>query len=373
MSGGSVTLFLGGDVMPGRGVDQILRHPGDPTLWESSVRDARRYVELAEAVNGPIPRPVDYVWPWGDALAVLDRFAPAVRLVNLETSVTRSADVAAGKAVNYRMSPDNVPVLTAARLDACALANNHVLDFGPAGLAETLDTLDSAGIAVTGAGRDATEAARPAVLPIGRNGDGRVVVFSFGTPSSGVPPSWAATADGAGVAVLPDLSERTAAVIGDRVTRGRQPGDIVVVSLHWGPNWGYAVTPAEVRFAHRLVDAGVDLVHGHSSHHPRPVEVYRERLVLYGCGDLVDDYEGIAGYGRYRDDLRLLYLPRLEAGTGRLLDLRMVPMQAHRMRLRPAVPLDREWLHRTLYRVSRGYGTKISLDPDGLLGLAVEA
>lgn len=372
MSGGSVTLFLGGDVMPGRGVDQILRHPGDPTLWESSVRDARRYVELAEAVNGPIPRPVDYVWPWGDALAVLDRFAPAVRLVNLETSVTRSADVAAGKAVNYRMSPDNVPVLTAARLDACALANNHVLDFGPAGLAETLDTLDSAGIAVTGAGRDATEAARPAVLPIGRNGDGRVVVFSFGTPSSGVPPSWAATADGAGVAVLPDLSERTAAVIGDRVTRGRQPGDIVVVSLHWGPNWGYAVTPAEVGFAHRLVDAGVDLVHGHSSHHPRPVEVYRERLVLYGCGDLVDDYEGIAGYGRYRDDLRLLYLPRLEAGTGRLLDLRMVPMQAHRMRLRPAVPLDREWLHRTLYRVSRGYGTKISLDPDGLLGLAVE-
>jgi poly-gamma-glutamate synthesis protein (capsule biosynthesis protein) len=173
--------------------------------------------------------------------------------------------------------------------------------------------------------------------------------------------------------MLPDLSDRTAAAVGGRVRQVHQPGDIVVVSLHWGPNWGYAVTPAEVRFAHRLVDAGADLVHGHSSHHPRPVEVYRDRLVLYGCGDLVDDYEGIAGYERYRDDLRLLYLPRLQAGTGRLLALQMVPMQAHRMRLRPAAPTDRDWLHQTLDRVSRGHGTRILLEPDGLLGMAVEA
>jgi hypothetical protein len=72
-SEGAVTLFLGGDVMLGRGVDQILPHPGDPTLRERSVRDAQTYVALVARVNGGISRPVDWSWPWGDALEVARR------------------------------------------------------------------------------------------------------------------------------------------------------------------------------------------------------------------------------------------------------------------------------------------------------------
>jgi len=117
------------------------------------MRDARGYVELAEAVNGPIPRPVDFSWPWGDALRVLDDVAPDVRVINLETSITRSDDVAHGKAVHYRMTPENTPGLTAGRPDVCALTNNHVLDFGYDGLADTLDALAAAGIRTVGAGR----------------------------------------------------------------------------------------------------------------------------------------------------------------------------------------------------------------------------
>ena len=59
----TVDVLLSGDVMLGRGVDQILPHPGDPRLRERYVRDARTYVELAEDRNGPIPRPVDFAWP----------------------------------------------------------------------------------------------------------------------------------------------------------------------------------------------------------------------------------------------------------------------------------------------------------------------
>ena len=366
MPDGAVTLFLGGDVMLGRGVDQILPHPGDPTLWEGHVRDARTYVELAEAVNGPIPWPVGYTWPWGDTLTILDRFQPDVRLVNLETSVTRSDHFAAGKGIHYRMSPDNLPALNAARPDVCSLANNHVLDFGINGLEETLEVLSRAEIPVAGAGRDATEAARPIIVP----GDGgRVVVFCFGATSSGVPRSWAATADRPGISLLPDLSDGTAAAITAQVSRVKRRGDLVVVSVHWGSNWGYAIAPRQVRFAHRLVDGGVDLVHGHSAHHPLPIEIYRDRLVLYGCGDLIDDYEGISGYEQYRDDLRLLYLATVERATGSLTALRMAPMQAHRMRLRPAAPKDCEWLCRTLNRLGRQYGTRIALDADGLLTL----
>lgn len=361
-----ITLFLGGDVMLGRGIDQVLPHPGDPGLAEPVLRDARDYVRLAERAHGPVPRPVDPAWPWGDALDVLAEAAPDVRIVNLETSVTTSDDFAAGKQVHYRMHPANLPALSVVGPDVCVLANNHVGDFGRRGLVETLDALARAGLHAVGAGRDADEAARPVVLPLG--GDRRVVVLAVGTVSSGIPPGWAATADRPGVA-LTELTDDAAARLGDAVRRVRRPSDTVVVSIHWGSNWGDDVPDEHRRFAHRLVDAGVDLVHGHSSHHPRAVELYRGRLILHGCGDLVDDYEGISGHERYRPDLRLLHLAHLDGGTGRLAELRMVPMRARRLRLQRAGYEDSAWLAATLTRVGEGLGPPVVVTADGTLVL----
>lgn len=363
-----LTLLLCGDVMTGRGVDQILPHAGDSRLWEAYVRDARTYVDLAEEVNGPIPRPVGFDWPWGDALPLLDAIAPDLRLINLETSITRSDNVAHGKGIHYRMTPENLPCLRALRPDACTLANNHVLDFGNRGLEDTLDSLAGAGITAVGAGRDADEAARPAVVTVA--GGRRVVISSFGTQSSGIPLAWAATRDRAGVHLLPDLSVATADQIADRVLRIKRPGDIAVASIHWGSNWGYEVPADEVRFAHRLIDRGVDLVHGHSSHHPRPIQLYRGKLIVYGCGDLVDDYEGIGGYEKYRDDLRLLYFASVEPETGQLVRLRMAPMQARQMRLHHASAEDTEYLRRVLSGVCQRFGSRVELGPDGMLRLA---
>lgn len=367
MHEGTVTLFLGGDVMLGRGVDQILPHPGDPALREGYIRDARAYVDLAEDANGPIPRPVGFRWPWGEALEVLDGAAPDVRVINLETSVTADGEFAPGKGVHYRMSPANLPCLAAARPDVCVLANNHVLDFGRRGLEETLDALAGAGLRTAGAGRDALAARRPAIVPLDTGG--RVLVFSFGMPTSGIPHGWAAGEERSGVDFVERPSAAAAAAFADRLRQVKRPGDIAVASVHWGPNWGYEVSSGEVRFAHALVDAGADIVHGHSSHHPRPLEVHRGRLVLYGCGDLVDDYEGIGGYEHYRDDLRLLYLVSVEADTGRLAGVRMVPLQARRMRLEHPSPDDTEWLHATLGRYCRGFGTDVDREPDGTLTL----
>lgn len=355
-----LTLFLGGDVMTGRGVDQVLPYPGDPRLWETHVRDARTYVELAERVNGPIARPVDVSWPWGDALPVLDQMSPDLRLINLETSITRSDEVAQGKAVNYRMAPKNVGCLTVARPDVCALANNHVLDFGTGGLDDTLRALAAAGIPAAGAGPNAAEAAAPVRV-------GRMVVVSAGTSSSGIPSSWAARPDRPGVNLLPDLSSTTA----DRLVPAKRPGDLTVVSIHWGPNWGYQVPAEHIEFAHRLIDRGVDLVHGHSSHHPLPIEVYRGKLILYGCGDLIDDYEGIGGYEWYRDDLRLLYFPSIDPATGRLAELRVVTMQARQLRLQHASRTDTELMHDTLNRISQPFGTQVSEAADGTLAVRV--
>ena len=365
MGGGAVTLFLCGDVMLGRGVDQILAHPGEPALREGYVEDARSYVRLAEAVNGPIPAPVAASWPWGEALSLLEQAAPDVRIVNLETSVTCSDTFAPDKLIHYRMHPDNLPALAVAAPDVCVLANNHVLDFGREGLAETLDALARAGLRAAGAGHSAEEAYAPAVVPV--PGGGRVLVFALGARSSGVPPGWAATSGRSGVACLPEVSAATAAEVVRRVREETRAGDVVVVSVHWGSNWGYRVPREHVRFARALVDGGVDVVHGHSSHHPRPVEVYRDRLIMYGCGDFIDDYEGIGGYEEYRDDLRIAYLVTVAADTGRLTGLRMVPMQARRMRLEPATDADRSWLRATLNAISDA--VHVTQDPDGTLTL----
>jgi poly-gamma-glutamate synthesis protein (capsule biosynthesis protein) len=365
--GDLVTLFLCGDVMLGRGVDQILPHPGDPALRETYARDAHTYVELAEGANGPIPRPADFSWPWGEALQVLDEAAPGARVVNLETSITRNEEFAPGNVVHYRMNPANLPSLSAARPDVCVLANNHVLDFGHRGLQETLDTLAAAGLRTAGAGRDTRQARRPAIVPM--DGGRRVLVIAFGMPSSGIPRGWAAADDRAGVDFVAKPSVPAAAEITGRIRRVKRPGDIAVVSIHWGTNWGYDVSRNKVRFAHALIDGGADIVHGHSSHHPRPLEVYRGKLILYGCGDLIDDYEGITAYERYRDDLRLLYLVSVEPDAGRLADVRMVPLRARRMRLWHASQEEAEWLRTVLDRVSRDFGSRVDRRQDGTLTL----
>ena len=363
-SGLGRTIFLCGDVMTGRGVDQILPHPGDPTLREP-MADARSYVISAEQASGPIPRPADFAWPWGEALALVDEFAPDVRLINLETTITADGEFARGKSVHYRMHPDNLACLTAIRPDACALANNHILDFGRRGLIDTLEALSGAEIKHVGAGLDSEHAKRPAIvtLPDGHH----VVIACGGTESSGIPRRWAATVARPGVAFIPNLFNRTAAEIADRVLALKQPGDITIVSLHWGSNWGYDVPPSQVRFARRLIDAGVDLVHGHSSHHPRPIEVYRGKLILYGCGDAIDDYEGIKGFEAYRNELRLLYFASIEPDSGNLTTLHMTPMRARRMRLDHASHQDAEWLRSTLEHISRRFETPVNLDTDANL------
>lgn len=351
----TATLFLCGDVMTGRGIDQVLPQPGDPTLHEPWVPDAGHYVALAEAAHGAITRPLEPAAIWGDALAALDAMRPAARIVNLETAITRSDDWCRDKEIHYRMHPAHVVCLTAARIDVAAIANNHVLDWGEAGLLETLDTLEAAGIRAAGAGRDPGAARRPACLPLTRGG--RVVILACASMTSGVPRTWRATASQPGVDLLPDLSRATARGVCERIAAVRQPGDVAVVSIHWGTNWGHEVSESFVDFAHALVDRGVDIVHGHSSHHVRPIEVYRNRLIIYGCGDFIDDYEGIEGYEAFRPDVVAMYFPAVDA-TGRLVDLRIVPLQMRRFQLARVRGDEVAWLADTLTRISGRFGCR---------------
>jgi poly-gamma-glutamate capsule biosynthesis protein CapA/YwtB (metallophosphatase superfamily) len=238
-----------------------------------------------------------------------------------------------------------------------------VLDWQRVGLTETLATLRRARIATAGAGVDLEAALAPAVLPLA---DGaRILVFAAATDDSGVPADWAATAERSGVHRLPDLSPKTAAGIATLVRLHRRPGDHVVVSLHWGGNWGYAISRGQRAFAHALIDeAGVDIVHGHSSHHPRAIEVHSDRLVLYGCGDFINDYEGIGGHEEFRGDLGLMYFPAID-GTGRLRELELVPTRIRRFRVNRAGRKDRAWLLARLRREYQAFGCDLEQNADG--------
>ena len=367
---GSLSLILTGDVMLGRGIDQIQRFASHPRLYENYVKSAETYVELAEQVNGAIPRYVNPDYIWGEALNVLEGDPPDVSVINLETSITDRGTYAAAKGIHYRMHPNNIDCIAAAKIDCCVLANNHVLDWGQRGLLDTLDTLDAAGIGHAGAGRNRRAANAPWIREV--PGKGRVLVFGIGHGSSGVPRSWVAGKTTPGIAYILGLTEQTAGQLSERIAQERRDGDFVVVSVHWGPNWGYQIDEEQTAFAHALIDsAGVDLIHGHSGHHRKAAEVYKGRLILYDCGDFINDYEGIQGNEGFRTDLVLMYRLTLSLPEKRLTEVQLFPFRLRKFRLEHVVPKDIEWLVGVLNREYGRFDASVRLDSAGNLTLAL--
>ena len=277
------------------------------------MRDARGYVALAEAVNGPIPGPVAAPGRGATCWPSSTRPQPDVRIDQPGDQRHRGRRLRAGQggalpdAPGQRRMPGGGPPrrLRARQQPRARLRAERA--------GRDARTLDEAGLGHTGRRPERREAQRPAAVTVGRRR--RVVVHAVGTESSGVPPGWAATRTAAGVAYAPGPSSVR------RPTRWRpgcggptRPGDVVVVSVHGGSNWGYGVTAARaVRPSprRRRRGRGARALLAPS----RPIEVYRGRLILYGCGDLVNDYEGIGGFEAFRSDLRLLYLVTLDADT----------------------------------------------------------
>lgn len=231
-------------------------------------------------------------WVWGDVLP--EMAACDAVLGNLECPITehlRRWRFGVTKAFHFRARPRAVDCLRMGNVRAVNLANNHMLDHGVQGLADTLRFLDAGGIAHCGAGLDAAGAAEPAVFTAGG-----VKVGMLGVTDN--VPEFGARANRPGTLMRrigpdrPLVAELTA-----RIDRLRAEGAaLVILSLHWGPN--FRVHPPERfrAFAHAMIERGVDIVHGHSAHITQAVEVYRDRPILYDTGDFISDYWRFPGH-----------------------------------------------------------------------------
>jgi poly-gamma-glutamate synthesis protein (capsule biosynthesis protein) len=324
-------LLLVGDVMLGRLVNEGLRHRPPAS-------------------------------PWGDTLAIFRR--ADWRMCNLECVLADGGTPwsLTPKVFHFRSDAKNLAVLQAAGIDALSLANNHTLDFGYGALAEMLATLDRAGLAHAGAGPDLAGAARPA---ISETPAGRIAVIAF----TDNEPAWEATAERAGVFYVPvDLKDARAAELIRRVGRTRADADFLIVSAHWGPNWGYRPPAEHVPFAHALIDAGADLVHGHSGHVVRGVEVYRGRPILYCTGDFVDDY---AVDAIERNDQSFVFV--VETDLRSVLGLRLYPTVIRDFQARLAGGREQTAIAGLMSRLCADLGTPARWDdPARCLRIALE-
>ncbi|MGC1183137.1 CapA family protein [Legionella sp.] len=362
MSGKSpLRIFLSGDVMTGRGIDQILTHPTEPKIYESYIQDARDYVFLAERINGKIPRFIHGDYLWNDALKELDRRQPDVSLINLETSVTSDGIPCLSKGIQYRMHPENIDAITAARINVCSLANNHILDWGINGFCETLETLNKERIAHAGAGQNIQQAQAPGILSTPKIA-GKILIFSMGTSTSGIPKDWGATATQAGVWLLNDLGTQTIKQIKKTIECYKQPGDFCIISIHWGGNWVDQIPLHHQTFAHELIDTiGVNLIHGHSSHHPIGIELYKDTPILYGCGDLINDYEGITNYKEFHNNLSLMYFLEFDIPDLKFKQLELISFERKKFKLNYANKERCQELLNALQKQSISFNTHFKL------------
>ncbi len=318
----TITLGFGGDVMLGRLVDQVIQEKGP------------RYI-------------------WGDVLPLLQE--PALTFANLECVIAKKGEPFRPRRVFYfRAQPGAVKALTLAGIDYLSIANNHAMDFGEEALLETIQHLDANGIAHAGAGKDLTEAAKPAFLKAGGIKIG-VVAFAdhFREYGAGI------NSPGTNIIEV-NVKKKNFQRIGKAIQSARDDGaDLVVFSIHWGPNMRQEPTRKFVEFAHAVMDAGADIYHGHSAHIFQGIEIYKGKPILYDTGELIDDYYVDPVL---RNDQQLLFLITVTPRGPQRIEL--IPLLIDEMQVNRAKGPDFTRIKERVVRLSDAFGTDIVQEKD---------
>ncbi len=307
---GFLTIGLTGDIMLGRLVNEVITAEG-------------------------------YLYPWGNMIELLT--STDLNIVNLETTLTTSTS-RVEKTYNFKADPDKVQSLIAAGTDVCNIANNHILDFDVEGLFETMVTLENAGILYTGAGLNIYKAREPVVVT--KNG---LTIGIIGCTDN--EPGWNAGKNRPGTFYV---NVKKPEELLTEIRSLRPWVDILILTIHWGPNMRQKPARAFVRFAHSMIDAGVDIFHGHSAHVFQGIEVYKEKLILYDTGGFVDDYRVTPPI---RTDQSFFYI--VKADRNGIVSLNLVPVLISNMQVNLATGAEYTQIVRRIKKLSEDFNTNI--------------
>ncbi|KAA9035666.1 CapA family protein [Ginsengibacter hankyongi] len=309
-----LVIGLTGDVMIGREVDTVISQEG-------------------------------YRYVWGNVLPLLH--STDLNIVNLETTLTNSNKIVE-KTFNFKATPDKIKCLTDANVTVANLANNHILDFSEQGLIETIQTLKNAGIKYVGAGINDKEASKHVIIT--RN---NIITGILGFTDN--EPTWKAGASSSGINYINVSSEddRKRALL--NIEQLKKEADIVVVSIHWGPNMQEFPQKYFIDFAHQMIEQGAEIIHGHSAHNFQGIEVYHHKLILYDTGDFVDDYMVDPVL---KNDHSFFF--RIDAGEKGLTKLELFPVLISRYQVNLAVGNEYKWSIKRMQYLSEKFGTKVS-------------
>jgi Bacterial capsule synthesis protein PGA_cap len=215
-----------------------------------------------------------YGWAWSGLDGLFDR--DDLTIINHECP---STDVVAplDKTFVFRCDPEALDEARRAGVDVASLANNHGFDQGPQGLLDSIRNIERAGIVPVGAGTSQEKADAPAYIEVK---GWRVAVVGVGEVID--PDSQVAVGDEIGTSVGHDFPRALAAIRG-----AEADADLVIVVIHWGLELDIRPRAYQVDEAHRMIDAGADVIFGSHAHRLQPMDTYREKPIFYGLGNFV--------------------------------------------------------------------------------------
>lgn len=283
-----------------------------------------------------------YVYPWGNTLALLKKMD--LRIINLETTLTTHQEKNT-KVFNFKALPDRIKTLQLGHVDIVNLANNHSLDFKIEGLTETINTLNAAEILLVGAGINAQAAQQPIIITKNNIKVG-VIGYTDNEPTSKAEQNKPGT-NYIRVGDVHTITQQIAAL--------RPHVDILIVTSHWGPNMQQKPSQEIVQFAHDIIDAGADIIHGHSSHVFQGIEIYKNKVIMYDTGDFIDDY---AVDPVLRNDQSCLFTITIDKYSPKTITV--IPVLISNMQVNIAPENEKREIINRMQKLSQEFGTKMN-------------
>jgi poly-gamma-glutamate capsule biosynthesis protein CapA/YwtB (metallophosphatase superfamily) len=267
---------------------------------------------------------------------------------NLEAPFSQRGEVYVEKKYTFRCHPGVAPALIAGGFDFVSLANNHIMDFGPEALEDTIAVLQEHGVAYAGAGRNLEEARRPALME--RKGL-RIAVLAY---NSTFPLEFNAGSD------RPGTARGGWDHLREDVQKAAGLADLVMVSFHWSGERVKVPRDYQRSFGRLCIDAGAHVVFGHHPHVHQGVEVYKNGLIAYSLGNFI-----FAGYSSSTRDSIILKV-RLDRKGVREAEIHPININNYEVEFQPQLFKGEEAsrLLREIQELSAAFNTRVEIKGD---------